>query len=123
MWKLSTIINMVMDVSEFLEDIHDVVHPTYYPKGISDVPPETCASGRPIITTKRAEYRQVFDNGNSGYIVNKEDSNDLVDKAEKFLVLGLEAGMQMEIVGKLKIDKEFYGLIVVQKYVDEVEEV
>ena len=50
---------MIRDVASFLENVHCVVHPTYYPEGISNVLLEACASGRPIITTDRSGCREV----------------------------------------------------------------
>ena len=46
-----------------------IVHPTYYPEGLSNVLLEACASGRPVITTNRAGCREVVDDGVNGFIV------------------------------------------------------
>lgn len=60
---------MIKNVSEFLSNINCVVHPSYYPEGLSNVLLEACASGRPVITTDRAGCREVVDDGINGFIV------------------------------------------------------
>ena len=42
---------MTSDVRPFIANVHCIVHPTYYPEGMSNVLLESCASGRPVITT------------------------------------------------------------------------
>ena len=69
---------MIRNVSDFLTNIHCVVHPTYYPEGISNVLLEACASGRPIITTDRSGCKEVVDDGVNGYMILQKDSDALI---------------------------------------------
>lgn len=98
-----------------------VIHPTFYPEGLSNVLLEASASGRPIITTDRPGCREVVDDGVNGYVVKQKDSKDLIDKIEKFLKLSVEERMQMGMNGRIKVEREFDRQIVVQKYMEEVE--
>lgn len=96
------------------------VHPTYYPEGMSNVLLESCASGRPIITTNRSGCREVVDDGINGYIVNQKDSKDLIEKIEKFLSLSVREREEMGQKGRAKVEKEFDRKIVIDKYLEEI---
>ena len=107
-------------------DIHRfsscTIHPTYYPEGISNVLLESCACGRPIITTDRSGCREVVDDGVNGFIVKQKDSMDLIKQIEKFLSLSWEERKQMGLAGRKKVEKEFNRQIVINKYLAEVKE-
>lgn len=114
---------MIRDVAAFLEDIHCVIHPTYYPEGLSNVLLESCASGRPIITTNRSGCREVVDDGVNGYMIPCQNGGKLIEAVEKFMLLSNDERKQMGLAGRAKVEKEFNRQIVVQKYIDEVEKV
>lgn len=96
------------------------VHPTYYPEGLSNVLLESCACGRPIITTDRAGCREVVEDGVNGFVVKQKDSRDLIEKIEQFLALSVEERRQMGLAGRAKVEKEFSRNIVIEKYLGEV---
>lgn len=96
------------------------VHPSYYPEGMSNVLLESCASGRPIITTDRAGCREIVDDGINGFMVKQNNSLDLIDKIEVFLCLDLEKRKMMGINGREKVEKEFSRKIVVDRYIEEI---
>ena len=97
------------------------LHPSYYPEGMSNVLLESCACGRPIITTNRPGCGEIVDDGVNGFVVREKDSADLVEKIEQFLSLPWEKRRDMGLAGRAKVEKEFDRRIVVQKYMDEVE--
>lgn len=97
------------------------VHPTYYPEGMSNVLLESCACGRPIITTDRPGCREIVDDGVNGFVVKQKDSADLIEKIEKFLALTWEQRRDMGLAGRAKVEREFDRNIVVQKYLEEIE--
>lgn len=111
---------MVRDIKTVLKDVHCTVHPTYYPEGISNVLLESSACARPIITTNRSGCREVIDDGVNGFIVNQKDSQDLIEKIEKFLALSWEEQRDMGLAGCAKVEREFDRQIVVDKYSKEV---
>ncbi len=96
------------------------IHPTYYPEGMSNVLLESCACGRPIITTDRAGCREIVDDGVNGYVVRQKDSQDLIEKVEKFLKLSVDERKAMGLAGRAKVEKEFDRKIVIHKYLEEV---
>ncbi len=111
---------MVRDVREIHKQVHCVVHPTYYPEGLSNVLLEACASGRPIITTDRSGCREVIDDGGNGYIVKPKNSADLVDKIEYFLSLSYEEKYHMGLEARKKVMLQFDRKIVIEKYLQEL---
>ena len=96
------------------------VHPTYYPEGMSNVLLESCACGRPIITTDRSGCREIVDDGVNGFVVKQQDSKDLIVKIVKFLNLSTDARKAMGIAGRAKVELEFDRKIVIQKYMGEI---
>lgn len=97
------------------------VHPTYYPEGMSNVLLESCASGRPIITTDRAGCREIVEDGVNGFVVKQRSSEDLIAKMEKFLALSWNERKEMGLAGRNKVEREFDRRIVVDKYLREIE--
>ena len=111
---------MLRDVAGFLDDIHCVIHPTYYPEGLSNVLLEASASGRPIITTDRSGCREVIDDGVNGYMIPQKDSKALIEAIDKFMQLDYESKKAMGIAGRMKVEKEFDRQIVINEYMREV---
>lgn len=111
---------MINNVSEFLNDINCVIHPSFYPEGLSNILLEACSTGRPVITTDRAGCREVVDDGINGYLVPEKDSDRLITSIQKFLSLNNESRSQMGISGRIKIEREFNRKYVVEAYMDEV---
>ncbi len=111
---------LLNDVRVVLKDVHCVVHPTYYPEGMSNVLLEGASSGRPIISTDHPGCREAIDDGVNGFIVNKCDSEDLIDKIERFLALSYEQKREMGLKGREKVAREFDRNIVVERYIDTV---
>lgn len=114
---------MVNDIRPVLERIHCVIHPTYYPEGMSNVLLESCASARPIITTNRPGCGEIVDDGTNGYICEAQNSKNLIEKIEKFLALSHNERCGMGLAGRRKVEGAFDRNIVVQKYIKELEEV
>ncbi len=125
MTKQGTIIyhGLVSNMVEIYEMASCTVHPTYYPEGLSNVLLESAASGRPIITTDRSGCREVIDDGVNGFIVKQKDSDDLIEKIEKFLSLSIDERKAMGLAGRAKVEKEFNREIVIDKYMKELEAV
>lgn len=114
---------LLKDVRVMLKDVHCVIHPTYYPEGMSNVLLESAATGRAIISTDRAGCREAIDDGVNGYIVREKDSLDLIEKTEKFINLSYDEKKQMGFSGRHKVEQEFDRKIVVDRYISAVQEV
>lgn len=111
---------MIRDVAGFLKDIHCVIHPTYYPEGLSNVLLEACACGRPIITTDRSGCREVVDDGVNGYMVLEKNSQELIEAIKKFILLPREEKIAMGLEGRKKVEFKFNRQIVVDLYMKEI---
>lgn len=114
---------LVRDMKTIYESTACTVHPTFYPEGISNVLLESSASGRPIIATDRSGCKEVIDDGVNGYIIRQRDSQDLIEKIEKFLSLDWEHRKNMGLAGRRKVEKEFDRRVVVEKYLNELHRV
>lgn len=110
----------VNDVPKMHQISHCTIHPTYYPEGMSNVLLESAACGRPIITTNRSGCREIVDDGVNGFVVRQQDTQDLIEKIEKFLALPWESRKAMGLAGRKKVEREFDRNIVIEKYLREI---
>lgn len=108
---------IVKDVNAIHKFSNCTIHPTYYPEGLSNVLLESCACGRPIITTNRSGCREVLEDGVNGLCIKEKDSNDLIAKIEQFLAMSSADKKKMGLAGRYKVEKEFDRQIVVNKYI------
>ena len=111
---------LVKDMASMYERMSCIVHPTYYPEGMSNVLLEASACGRPIITTDRSGCREIVDDGVNGYIVEEKNSNALIDKIELFLKKSIEERKKMGLAGRKKVEREFDRQLVVNAYMKEI---
>lgn len=111
---------MICDVAKFMKNMHCVIHPTYYPEGLSNVLLEACASGRPIISTDRSGCREVVDDGVNGYMIPQKNSSELIRAIKKFMTLSYEEKKEMGINARKKVEQQFDRKIVVEAYMREV---
>lgn len=111
---------MIRDVASFMGQMHCIIHPTFYPEGISNVLLEASATGRPIITTDRSGCREVVEDGKTGYKISCQNSEELIKAVERFLELSWDEKKRMGIEARQKVEREFDRQIVVDRYVDEV---
>lgn len=114
---------MVQDMQSVYQKISCLIHPTYYPEGMSNVLLEACASGRPIITTDRPGCREIVDDGINGFVIAEQNSKDLTDKIEQFLHLNLDQREKMGVAARKKVEREFDRQIIVSKYLAEIQNI
>lgn len=112
---------MQSDIREYHKFSHCTIHPTYYPEGMSNVLLESAACGRPVITTNRSGCREIVDDGVNGYIVQPQNSQDLIEKVERFLSLTNKQKTDMGLAGRTKVENEFDRRIVVNAYLEQIE--
>ena len=89
---------------------------------MSNVLLESCAAGRPIITTNRPGCKEIVEDGINGYMIECQDTKALKKKVEKFIKLSFKEKEQMGLNGRKKVEKEFDRNIVVNAYLNEIEE-
>lgn len=108
------------DVRPFIGAAHCTVHPSYYPEGMSNVLLESCAAGRPIITTNRPGCGEIVDDGKNGFLIRERDSADLVRVIERFLSLPYSRKKNMGLTARDKVEREFDRQVVVDAYLNEI---
>lgn len=111
---------MIDNIPEFLADMHCLVHPSYYLEGTSNVCLESCASGRPVITTDHEGCRETVEDNVTGFIVPIKDPVSLSEAMLKFIELPYEKKKEMGIASRHKVEKEFDRQIVVDSYMNEL---
>lgn len=106
------------DMLPFFQMAHCIVHPSYYPEGMSNVLLEAAASARPIIATDRSGCRETVDAGKTGWLIPVKDEDALVRALEDFLHLTWEEREELGHAGRVKMEQEFDRQIVVRKYLE-----
>ena len=64
-----------------------------------------------------------MDEGVNGFLVEQKNTEQLIEKVEKFIALTYEEKKQMGLAGRSKVAKEFDRQIVVNKYLREINDV
>lgn len=109
---------MQKDVKHYLKDVHCLVHPSYYPEGMSNVCQEAAACGRAVITTDHTGCRETVDDGVTGYLVEKKNAVSLVTALEQFIGLDANDKAMMGKNARQKMEREFDRKIVTKNYED-----
>lgn len=115
-----TYVGTQFDVRPFIENSTCTIHPSYYPEGMSNVLLETCAAGRPVITTNRPGCGEIVEDGVTGLIVKQKDSADLIEKIEKFLAMPYEHKKAMGLAARAKVERDFDRQIIVNAYLSQI---
>ena len=108
-----------LDVRSVLESVNCVVLPSYH-EGTSNVLLESASMGRPIIASDIPGCKEVINNEESGYVFEVKNTEQLIEKIEKFLDLSYEQKKRMGLNGREKIEKEFDRKIIVNEYLEEI---
>lgn len=110
----------VENMNDVYKDIQCVIHPSFYSEGMSNTLLESLACGRAIITTNRPGCGELIEDEINGFIVNKQDTNDLIKQIEKFINLSFSERKQMGINGRKLIENKYDRKIVVNKYIEAI---
>jgi len=74
------------NVKEFYDKAHCIIHPSYYPEGMSNVLLESAACGRPAITTNRSGCKEIVEHGKTGYLMEVQSHEDLIESINNFKI-------------------------------------
>ena len=111
------------DVRPFLSEASCLIHPTFYPEGMSNVILEAASTARPVITTHRHGCMEAVDEGETGFLFEERDTQGLIAQIEKFLAMPVEARAEMGRKARAKMEHEFDRQIVVDAYLDEIDSI
>ena len=110
------------DVRPYFTDVHCSIMPSYH-EGMSNVNLESSANGRPVITTDVPGCRETVEDGITGFIVKARDSQDLIEKVERFINLPYVEKKKMGEAAREKVVREFNRDIVVGAYLDAIKSI
>ena len=110
------------DVNPYLQRCHALIQPSYH-EGLSNVLLEAAASGRPVLASTVPGCYETFDEGKSGIGFKARSVDSLYDAIKRFLMLTQQQRETMGINGRTKIEKEFDRQIVIDAYLDEIDNV
>jgi len=112
----------VDDVRPYIAEADCVVLPSYR-EGTPRSLLEAASMGKPLITTDAVGCREVVDDGVNGFLCKTKNSSDLASVMQKMLQLTDEQRMAMGEKGREKMVREFDEQIVINKYLETIEEV
>lgn len=113
---------MVDDVTEIFKDTHCLILPSYH-EGMSNVMLEACASARPVIASNIPGCKEIVDNNTTGFLCESRSVDSLYHATLKFLNLSEKEKKNMGRNARLKVDKNFNRQIIVDKYIERIEEI
>lgn len=108
------------DIDQWIEKCHCTVLASYGGEGVPNVLLESAATGRICIASNINGSRDVVDDGVTGYLFEKGNVNDLVEKVESFIKLPDVEKQKMGMAGRKKVEKCFDRQIVIKAYLDEI---
>lgn len=111
------------DVRPYLAEASCLIHPTFYPEGMSNVILEAASTGRPVITTRRHGCMEAVDDGVTGFLFEERDTEGLIHQIDKFLSMSVEERAEMGRKARIKMEREFDRQIVVDAYLDEIDKI
>lgn len=109
------------DINGWINKCHCTVLPSYGGEGVPNVLLETAAMGRICIASRINGSKDVIDDGVTGYLFEAGNTDDLIDKVEKFIQLDYVAKKLMGMSGRIKVENEFDRKIVVNTYLKELD--
>jgi glycosyltransferase involved in cell wall biosynthesis len=110
------------DVRPFIANADCVVMPSYR-EGMSNILLEGASMAKPLIATDVTGCRDVVEDGVNGLLCKVKNGKDLADKMKQMMKLSLEQRNEMGKKGREKMIREFDKKIVIQKYMEAIEEV
>ena len=110
-------------VDKEIAKVDCMVLPSYYREGVPKSLLESGAMGKPIVTTDNVGCRETVDDGINGFLCKPRCAEDLADKMEKIILMSHEDRLAMGKKSREKVEREFDEKIVIQKYLDAVEDV
>ena len=110
------------DVREQIREVDFIVHPSYL-EGISLVLLEGAAMGKPLIASYIPGCREVIDDGVNGFVVEPGCVADLVAKLQILLLMDRTLWVNMGMKSREKVEREFDRNIVVNAYLEAIEEI
>ena len=110
------------DVRPFIANADCVVMPSYR-EGMSNILLEGASMARPLIATDVTGCRDIVEEGVNGFLCKVRSGTDLAEKMKMMMGLSLSERAEMGKRGREKMIREFDKKIVIQSYLQAIEEV
>ncbi len=110
------------DVRPYIVASNCVVLPSYR-EGTPRTLLEAAAMGKPLIATNVPGCCEVVEHGKNGFLCKVRNPTDLAQKILDFIDLSDEERIRMGQAGRVKVEREFDENIVIQRYLETIEEV
>lgn len=107
---------MQEDVKPYIQASHCCILPSYH-EGMSNTLLEAASMGRPLITSNINGCKEAVIDGESGYLCNVRDGEDLYLKVKQFIELPYEKKAQMGVISRKHIENNFNRERVVEKVI------
>jgi glycosyltransferase involved in cell wall biosynthesis len=108
------------DVREHIASADCIVLPSYR-EGTPRTLLEAAAMGKPIITSNVVGCKEVVEHGVNGFLCEVKNTQDLALRMKELLLLSDDQRRLMGENGRLKMEKEFDEIIVIQKYLQAID--
>ncbi len=93
-----------------------VMLPSYYGEGLNRTLMEACASGKPIITTNNPGCKETVRDGINGYIVEPQNTKQLIEAAKHYISLSEEEKNAMSLASRTIAEQVFDINRVIEEY-------
>lgn len=100
-----------------------MVLPSFYREGTPRTLLESASMAKPIVTTNNIGCKDVVNDGESGYLCEVKNVQDLTEKLELIINMSDINRKKMGQKGREKIIKEFDEKIVIDKYLDAIKNI
>ena len=107
------------DVRPFIADSHCFVLPSYH-EGMANTNLESAATGRPVITTNISGCKEAVVDGESGFLCEVRNADDLYKKMKQFIALSQDKREQMGKAGRKHMEDVFDKKKVVEETVKQI---
>ncbi|MCX8905520.1 glycosyltransferase family 4 protein [Vibrio parahaemolyticus] len=109
-------------VEEEIAKVDCMVLPSFYREGVPKSLLEAAAMGKPIVTTDNVGCRETVDDGVNGYLCTPRSTESLIEKLDLVINLTHQERLTMGQFSRQKVEREFDEQLVIQKYLDAVED-
>lgn len=105
------------DVRQYIKKADCFVLPSWH-EGMANTNLECASSGRPIITTNIHGCKEAVEDGVSGFLVRKKDSEDLYLAMKKIMTMSRKDKIKMGLAGRERMKKNFEKSKVIENTLD-----
>lgn len=120
-WEKNEIIKFkgpIDDVKDELAQSHCAVLPTFYPEGLPKFLLESAAMGKIIVTSDTPGCSEVVEDGVNGFLCQTQSLDSLIECLKKVISLSIKKRAEMSLNSRLRAEKMFSDKIIINKYLD-----